>query len=81
MGNISEYFSKHRYHPTYVIGDRVFGYWNKIPFIGSVGVDSLVSEEEGPRVSVLLDLPIKHDDRFHTIVTVAPKVLKLLVKY
>lgn len=81
MGNLSDYFSENQYRPKYFLGDRVFGYWNKIPFIGSVGVDSLVNEEHGPRVSVLLDLPIQHNGNVHNIVIVEPKVLKLLIEY
>lgn len=81
MGNLLEYFSKNRYQPSFFIGDRVFGHWNKIPFIGTVGVDSLISEEEGPRVSVLLDLPIQHNGNIRTIVVVKPKSIKPLVKF
>lgn len=59
MPNYAEYFERNRYNPKYTIGDRVFGFYEKIPFIGTVGNDSLVSELEGPRVSVHLDLPMK----------------------
>jgi hypothetical protein len=70
MPNYAEYFEKKAYKPKYYIGDRVFGYYKKIPFIGSVGNDSVVSEIEGPRISVHLDLPmiinqvilVKHKD-------------------
>jgi len=37
----------------------VRGVYNGIPFAGSVGNDTLISEEEGPRVSIHLDLPIE----------------------
>jgi hypothetical protein len=39
MGNQTDYFEKIGYKPKYHIGDRVFGYWNKIPFVGTVGND------------------------------------------
>ena len=73
MASLSEYFSKNRYTPKYSIGDKVQGHWNKIPFRGTVGNDSLVSEEEGPKISVFLDLPIKHEDKLHTIIHVKHK--------
>ena len=59
MPTYKDYFDKVCYKPKYFIGDRVIGVWNKIPFVGTVGNDNLVSNEEGPRVSVMLDLPIK----------------------
>lgn len=70
-----------RYQPTYVIGDRVFGRWNGIPFIGSVGNDSQISEEEGPRVSVLLDLPIVYNGQSRTVVLVAHQDIKPLKEF
>lgn len=78
MSTYAEYFEQHRPKPVWYIGDRVFGRWNKIPFIGSVGNDSMVSEIEGPRVSVFLDLPIKYKDKIHNIVFVKQKDLKRL---
>lgn len=62
MPGYAEYFERNRYKPKYFIGDRVFGYWQKIPFIGTVGNDNLVSEAEGPRISVFLDLPMMTKD-------------------
>lgn len=70
-----------RYQPTYVIGDRVFGRWNGIPFIGSVGNDSQISEEEGPRVSVLLDLPIVYNGQSRTVVLVTHQDIKPLKEF
>ena len=55
MGNQTDYFNEKGYKHTYNIGDRVFGKFNKIPFIGSVGNDRLVSEVTGPEVTVHLD--------------------------
>jgi hypothetical protein len=54
----------------------VQGQWNRIPFRGTVGNDTVISEIEGPRVSVFLDLPIKHKDKIHNIVFVKPEELK-----
>jgi hypothetical protein len=81
MSNLAEYFAKNRYQGRWQIGDRVFGRWNKIPFIGSVGTDSVVSESAGPRVTVCLDLPILYQGQVHNILVVKPKDIKKLVDY
>jgi hypothetical protein len=81
MSGLETYFSTNRYQPTYVIGDRVFGRWNGIPFIGSVGNDSQISEEEGPRVSVLLDLPIVYNGQTRTVVLVTHRDIKPLKEF
>ena len=80
MANYAEYFEQHRPKPVWQMGDRVFGYWNKIPFIGSVGNDNMISELEGPRVSVFLDLPIKFEDKIIRIVFVKQNEIKKLVQ-
>ena len=57
MSSLAEYFENNRPKPVWQIGDRVFGRWQGVPFIGTVGNDTMVSELIGPRVSVFLDLP------------------------
>ena len=79
MSNLADYFERKAYKPEYQIGDRVFGHYGKIPFVGSVGNDTLISEVEGPRISVLLDLPIKIDKDFKTTIIVKHKDIKRLV--
>jgi hypothetical protein len=81
MGSLAEYFEKHRPKPVWHIGDRVFGRWNKIPFIGTVGNDNMINETEGPRVSVFLDLPIRYKDQTHNVIFVKQKDLKRLKDY
>ena len=76
MASLAEYFEKNRYKPKYVIGDRVFGYYHKIPFVGTVGNDTLISEIEGPRISILLDLPLKYEDKVYTVIIVKHKDIK-----
>jgi hypothetical protein len=76
MGIQTDYFNRVGYRPTYQIGDRVFGRWNKIPFVGSVGNDTVISELEGPRVSVHLDLPIQFEGKVLTVVFVKHKDIK-----
>ena len=81
MGNLADYFEKNRYKPTYFLGDRVFGKWNKIPFIGTVGNDTLISELEGPRISIHLDLPIVLTGKEHNVIIVKHKDVKPLKVY
>ncbi len=81
MNNYAEYFSKNREKPKWFIGERVSGKWNKIPFIGTVLNDNVVSEEEGPRVSVYLDLPLKYKNEHKNIIFVKQKDIKKLIKY
>jgi hypothetical protein len=80
MANYAEYFDKIAYKPKYFIGDRVFGYWNKIPFIGSVGNDTLVSLIEGPRITVMPDLPVIYNGMRHNILIVKHKDIKQKLK-
>lgn len=78
MSNYAEYFEKNRYKATWSIGDRVFGKYNKIPFVGSVGNDTLINELEGPRVSIHLDLPMLINGVRRDIVIVKPTDIKRL---
>jgi hypothetical protein len=79
MGSLAEYFERISYKPTWFIGDRVFGKWNKIPFIGTVGNDTDKIGDEGPRVTVHVDLPIMLQGKAHTVIIVKPKELKRLM--
>jgi hypothetical protein len=77
MGNQTDYFNRIGYKPVYQIGDRVIGKWNKIPFVGTVGNDTVISELEGPRISVHVDLPIKFKDQVHTVIFVKHRDVKV----
>lgn len=81
MGTQTEYFQKKGYKPKYFIGDRVFGKYKKIPFIGTVGNDTLISEIEGPRISIHLDLPIRIDNVNLSVIIVKHKDVKRLTVY
>lgn len=81
MGNLADYFARNAYKPKYFLGDRVFGKWNKIPFIGTVGNDTVISELEGPRISIHLDLPIVLTGKTHTVIIVKHKDIKPLKVY
>jgi hypothetical protein len=80
MGTLSDYFERNAYKPTWFIGDRVFGTWNKIPFIGTVGNDTDKIGDSGPRVTVHLDLPIKLQNETYNFIIVRPKDLKKLTQ-
>ena len=73
MASLAEYFKANRYMGKYNIGDRVIGKWNKIPFVGTVGNDTLINDIEGPRISVHLDLPIKYKDVVYNVLIVKHK--------
>ena len=79
MGSQTDYFERIGYKPQYFIGDRVFGKWNKIPFIGTVGNDRVVNNE-GPEVTIHLDLPIKYNNEVKTFIIVKHKDIKQTLK-
>ncbi len=68
MASLAEYFEKNRPQPCFEFGTRVFGKWNKIPFIGTVYGDGMISELDGPRLTIHLDLPIKFENTVKTII-------------
>lgn len=67
---MSKYFKENRKSNKYHLGDRVRGFWNGVPFSGTVAVDHVVYENIGPEVSVFLDLPIVFEDKSYKIITV-----------
>ena len=76
MGNQTDYFNRIGYVGKYQIGDRVFGKWNKIPFVGTVGNDRKINDRDGPEVTIHLDLPIKYNGQIHNIIVVKHKDVK-----
>lgn len=77
MASLAEYFAKQeRYQPKWEYGTRVFGHWNKIPFIGMV-----VADREKDHILVHSDLPIKSNDKVHTIIVVKHKDIKRLTNW
>jgi hypothetical protein len=81
MGNQTEYFQRIGYRPKYMMGDRVFGHWNRIPFAGSVGNDTLISPVEGPRISIHLDLPIRYEDQTKTVIIVKHRDVRRMKEF
>ena len=81
MSNLTEYFEKTIPKPRYQFGDRVEGVYKGVPFVGTVGTDNIRSEQEGPMVTVSLDLPLKTKDSVHmSFVRVQYKDIKELRK-
>jgi hypothetical protein len=81
MGNLTEYFERTIPKPKYNFGDRVEGIYMGVPFVGTVGTDNIRNLEEGPRVTVSLDLPLKTEDSLHmTFIRVSYKDIKGLRK-
>jgi len=74
--NLAEYFEQHRPKPRYKFGDRVEGSYKGIPWVGSAYTDNMRSELEGPMVSVHLDLPMKIDDNWLTMLRVKYKDIR-----
>ena len=56
MVNLSDYFAKNRHIAKYEFGQRVFGYWNSIPFVGTIGNDTVINDTIGPQHRIQLDL-------------------------
>ena len=76
MGTLTDYFNKIAHKATWEIGDRVQGKWNGVPFIGTVGSETLVDPDFGPRVTVMPDLPIRYESKNHNVIVLKPKDLK-----
>lgn len=76
MGTQTDYFERIGYRGRYQIGDRVFGYYQKIPFVGTVGNDRLISNITGPEVTIHLDLPMKTKDGLHNFLVVKHRDIK-----
>ena len=71
-----EYFTANRPKPKYKFGDRVEGTYKGMPYVGTAYTDNMRSELEGPMVSVHLDLPIKIDKTWQTIIRVSYKEIR-----
>jgi hypothetical protein len=80
MSSLAEYFERKAYKPKYHLGDRVFGKWNGIPFIGSVGNDRVI-DLSGPQITVMLDLPIKFETKTYNVIIVKHKDLQRLKEF
>lgn len=80
MASLTDYFNKIGYKHTYDIGDRVFGKYKKIPFIGTVGNDRLINNIDGPEITIHLDLPMRLTSGLTSFIIVKHKDIKQLLK-
>ena len=78
MSTLTEYFAKKSKTPKYLIGDRVFGKFGKIPFVGTIGNESSVNPEQVAMCSVHLELPIVIDGVPTFYISIESKKLKSL---
>jgi hypothetical protein len=60
------------------MGDRVFGHYHRIPFIGSVG---LYHSNQPQRIVIFIDLPIIHKGAIIRTVIVNPKQIRPLTQF
>jgi hypothetical protein len=79
MASLSDYFEKNAYKPKYFLGDRVYGKFHSIPFIGTVGNDRVVNLD-GPEITIHLDLPMKHNGELKNFIIVKHKDIKQILK-
>jgi hypothetical protein len=82
MSSLAEYFAANRPQAKWTFGERVYGKFNGIPFIGTTGGEGMVNETEGSLVTVFIDLPIKFKSVWHTtFIKVKPKDIKRLTVF
>ncbi len=82
MSSLAEYFAANRPQAKWTFGERVYGKFNGIPFIGTTGGEGMVNEIEGSLVTVFIDLPIKYKSVWHTtFIKVKPKDIKRLTVF
>jgi hypothetical protein len=79
MASLSDYFEKNAYKPKYFLGDRVYGKFHSIPFIGTVGNDRVINLD-GPEITIHLDLPMKHNGELKNFIIVKHKDIKQILK-
>lgn len=80
MASLAEYFAANRPVPKYKFGDRVEGFYKKIPYVGTAYTDNMRNEIEGPMVSIHLDLPMKVNGVYLEYIRVKYKDIKGLRK-
>lgn len=77
MASLAEWFEKQpRYKPKWERGSRVFGHWNKIPFIGMV-----VADREKDHIIIHVDLPFEFEEAVCNIIIVKHKDIKPLTTF
>ena len=80
MRNQADYFKENRHQAKYEFGQRIFGYWNNIPFVGTVGNDTVINETFGPQYSIHLDLPIRYENATYNVIVDKQSSFKKITK-
>jgi hypothetical protein len=78
MASQSDWFEKTAYKAKYEFMARVQGKYKGIPFVGSVGNDTLISPDIGPVYHIHLDLPMKVNGEYTNFLFVPHKEIKEL---
>jgi hypothetical protein len=76
MASLAEYFAANRPKPRYAFGDRVEGTYKGTPWVGTAYTDNQRNLDEGPRVNIHLDLPIKVGSQWLSYIRVSYKDIK-----
>jgi hypothetical protein len=79
MASLSDYFAKNAYKPKYFLGDRVYGKFHNIPFVGTVGNDRVINLD-GPEITIHLDLPMRYNGELKNFIIVKHKDVKQILK-
>jgi hypothetical protein len=79
--NLADYFEKNRYKPKYEFMARVTGMYGKIRWIGSVGNDTVISEQRGPELHIHLDLPLMIDGKYTSVLVCTHKSVTRLTNF
>lgn len=81
MGTQTDHFNRIGYYGKYSIGDRVFGHYGRIPFVGTVGNDRRINDLVGPEVTIHLDLPMRTATGYTMFIIVNHRDIKRIVNY
>lgn len=73
---LAEYFLLNRPQPRYQFGTRVEGTYKGIPWVGTAYTDNLRNHDEGVRVNVHLDLPMRVDTEWLNYIRVKYRDIK-----
>ena len=78
MATQTAWFEKTAYKAKYEFMARVQGKYKGIPFVGSIGNDTLISPDIGPVYHIHLDLPMKVGKEYKNFLFVPHKEIKEL---
>jgi len=78
MASLAEEFAKSRHVAKFKFMDRVGGIYKGIPFVGSIGNDTVINEAEGPIFIIHLDLPMKINGGYLTFLRCKQSEIKNL---